>query len=202
MRVLAISDTHGMHWRSETPPDADLLIHAGDFSMIGAKEEALDFLEWFTNLPHKHKAFICGNHDEALLRGNINGLPSNCHFLNYSSVVIEGIKICGIPFYVEPYGSKELPPRLKAICENDIDILVSHQPPYGMQDVSELYGHYGSHTLLNIVKKVKPKFHIFGHMHEDYGVKEEDGTTFINCALMGESYERWTKSPIQFEVGK
>ena len=150
MRVLAISDTHGMHWRSEAPPDADLLIHAGDFSMIGTKGEALDFLEWFTNLPHKHKVFICGNHDEALLRANISGLPSNCHFLNYSSVVIEGIKICGIPFYVEPYGSKELPPRLKAICENDIDILVSHQPPYGMQDVSELYGHYGSHTLLNI----------------------------------------------------
>ncbi len=156
MRVLAISDTHGMHWRSEALPDADLLIHAGDFSMIGVKEEALDFIEWFTNLPHKHKVFICGNHDEALLRGNMN----------------------------------------------DIDILISHQPPYGMQDVSELYGHYGSHTLLNIVKKVKPKFHIFGHMHEDYGMKEEGGTTFINCASMGKSFERWTKSPIQFEVGK
>lgn len=191
-----------MHWRSEAPPDADLLIHAGDFSMIGTKGEALDFLEWFTNLPHKHKVFICGNHDEALLRGNISGLPSNCHFLNYSSVIIEGVKICGIPFYVEPYGSKELLPKLKAICENDIDILVSHQPPYGMKDYSELYGHYGSHTLLNIVKEVKPKFHIFGHMHEDYGMKEEGGTTFINCALMGESYERWTKSPIQFEIGK
>lgn len=102
MRVLAISDTHGMHWRSEAPPDADLLIHAGDFSMIGTKGEALDFLEWFTNLPHKHKVFICGNHDEALLRSNISGLPSNCHFLNYSSVVIEGKKSAAFHFMWSP----------------------------------------------------------------------------------------------------
>lgn len=64
MKILAMSDTHRMHWRMGKFPDADLLIHTGDFSMIGTKEEALDFLEWFTTLPHRHKVFICGNHDE------------------------------------------------------------------------------------------------------------------------------------------
>lgn len=88
MKVLVMSDTHGMHCRMGKLPDADLLIHAGDFSMIGTKEEAIDFLEWFTVLPHKHKVFICGNHDEALFNGKLKGLPSNCYYLNYSSVTI------------------------------------------------------------------------------------------------------------------
>ncbi len=198
MKVLVMSDTHGMHWRMGKLPDADLLIHAGDFSMIGTKEEATDFLEWFTALPHKHKVFICGNHDEALLNGKLKGLPSNCHYLNYSSVTIQGIKVYGIPFFVERHDNSEPMPELETIYGTDI--LISHQPPFGILDYSERYGHYGSQTLLNLVKEQKPKFHIFGHMHEDYGIREENGTTFINCALMGESFEVLPKSPIQFEV--
>lgn len=198
MKVLAISDTHGMHWGMENLPIADLLIHAGDFSMIGTEEETIDFLEWFIALPHKHKVFICGNHDEAQLYGKVIGLPSNCHFLNYSSVNIEGITVYGIPFYIEKPDNKEPIPEFETICHTDI--LVSHQPPYGILDYSEHYGNYGSHTLLKKVKELKPRFHIFGHMHEGYGVREEGATTFINCALMGESFDRLPKAPIQFEM--
>lgn len=168
--------------------------------MLGTKEEALDFLEWFDALPYSHKVFICGNHDEALLHGSVNGLSKNCHFLNFTTVVIEGIKICGIPFFVERQGHDEPTAELASICEKDIDIMVSHQPPYRILDYSEHYGNFGSRSLLRKVKELNPKYHIFGHMHEDYGIKEEGGTTFINCALMGDSFERLPKPPVLFEV--
>lgn len=200
MKILAMSDTHRMHWRMGKLPDADLLIHTGDFSMIGTKEEALDFLEWFTTLPHRHKVFICGNHDEALLFGNVKGLLSNCHYLNYSSVKIEGLKVYGIPFYVERYDNKEAMTELESIWERDIDILISHQPPYGILDYSEQYGNYGSRRLLSKIKELRPRYHIFGHIHEGYGMREKDGTTFINCALMGENLERLVKRSFILEI--
>ena len=200
MKILAMSDTHGMHRLMGKLPEADLIIHAGDFSMFGTKEEALDFLEWFTALPYKYKVFVRGNHDDALLQGKIQGLPENCHYLDFSTIEIEGIKVCGIPFFVERPVNKVPPAGLNAIIEKEIDILVSHQPPYGILDYSEHYGHFGSHSLLEKVRELNPRYHIFGHMHEDYGIRVEDGTTFINCALMGESFERLPKSPVLFEI--
>jgi len=40
----------------------------------------------------------------------------------------------------------------------------------------------GSRALLNKVLKIKPKIHVFGHVHESHGIKTEHGITFINAA--------------------
>jgi len=35
----------------------------------------------------------------------------------------------------------------------------------------------------------KPKYHIFGHIHEGYGEFEADyGTKFVNCSVVNASY--------------
>ena len=44
MRILHISDTHGKH-RELSLPEADVLVHSGDFTFAGAESEAYDFLE-------------------------------------------------------------------------------------------------------------------------------------------------------------
>ena len=66
MRILHLSDTHNCHHRLRDLPEADVVVHSGDFCMVGTEQEALDFLNWFCDLPYKHKIFICGNHDDCL----------------------------------------------------------------------------------------------------------------------------------------
>ena len=62
MRIICISDTHGKHRDVELEP-ADLIIHAGDMSEMGTKEQILDFINWFSSLDYQYKILIAGNHD-------------------------------------------------------------------------------------------------------------------------------------------
>jgi Icc-related predicted phosphoesterase len=47
--------------------------------------------------------------------------------------------------------------------------------------------------------KIKPKLHIFGHIHGDAGIKEVNGTTFINASIVGEDYNI-KNNPIEIEI--
>ena len=62
MRIVCISDTHSMH-RQIQVPDGDLLIHAGDCLGVGTLDELEDLDRWFSELPHRNKILIAGNHD-------------------------------------------------------------------------------------------------------------------------------------------
>ena len=53
MKILHISDTHNCHHRLRDLPEADVVVHSGDFCMVGTEQEALDFLNWFCDLPYK-----------------------------------------------------------------------------------------------------------------------------------------------------
>ena len=63
MRILHLSDTHGLHRKIKDLPIADVIIHSGDISHNGTEDEVLDFLNWFIELPYQHKIFVTGNHD-------------------------------------------------------------------------------------------------------------------------------------------
>ena len=39
--------------------------------MNGSEQEAIDFMNWFCDLPYPHKIFICGNHDACLYGSKI-----------------------------------------------------------------------------------------------------------------------------------
>lgn len=56
MKILHLSDTHNCHRRLRDLPEADVVVHSGDFCMVGTEQEALDFLNWFCDLPYKHKS--------------------------------------------------------------------------------------------------------------------------------------------------
>lgn len=83
-----------------------------------------------------------------------------------------------------------------------IDILMTHGPPYeildgvgrfdedvGPDNDSVFVRRVGCEDLLAAVKRVKPKVHVFGHIHASYGRVERDGTTFINASIMNEAYD-------------
>jgi len=105
MKIVCISDTHEKH-RLLKVPDGDMLIHSGDFTMLGDRKWVEDFNEWLGELPHKHKIVIPGNHDfgfEVDYRRIITpeqvkeyeGLLTNCVYLNDSGITIEGLNIWG-----------------------------------------------------------------------------------------------------------
>ncbi len=101
MKILHLSDTHSAHHRLKNLPDADIVVHSGDFCMVGEEREAMDFLYWFCDLPYRHKIFICGNHDSCLYDANIDGLDGNVHYLCNSGIEIDGLKFYGVPMFTE-----------------------------------------------------------------------------------------------------
>ena len=187
MKILHISDTHGFHRRLKELPEADVIVHSGDITMNGGTDEALDFMEWFCDLPFAHKVFIAGNHDFCLHGGEPDGLDANCHYLCNDSVEIEGLTFYGIPLSVEDSISGSIQRNYAAVPERT-DILITHQPPLNILDFSEKY-HYGSPELRAQVMKLRPKAHLFGHIHDDAGLIASGDIIFSNGAVLTGSYK-------------
>ena len=61
MRLVLISDTHGLHTRMPAIPEGDVLIHAGDLTGTNTMEETAVALDWLDALPHPHKILVAGN---------------------------------------------------------------------------------------------------------------------------------------------
>jgi len=176
MRIVQISDTHGLHHRLTDLPAGDVLVHCGDFCNQGDADEALDFINWFIEQPYSHKLFVTGNHDTCLWDAEgIEDLPKNVHFLQDRGVVIDGVSFFGLGCY-----------HCTNCIPDNIDVLVTHEPPEGILDVSNKK-HWGSIDILQKVLKTTPKYHLFGHAHEAYGILRGNSTVFSNAALTDNS---------------
>ena len=187
MRIIHISDTHNVHQRLNRLPEGDVIVHSGDFTMAGTEAEALDFMEWFCDLPYRHKVFIAGNHDFCLRGAALEGLDDNCHYLCNSGVLIEGVKFYGVPMFFEDAVTGQVENDFKNIPAGT-DVLVTHQPPNDILDLSDEI-RYGDSVLWQRVMQVRPKLHLFGHIHKAEGVEERNGTVFSNGAVLGEGYD-------------
>lgn len=186
MKIFHISDTHGWHRRMQNLPNADIIVHSGDFTITGSEEEAIDFLNWFCDLPYKHKIFICGNHDECLYGADINGLDDNVHYLCNSGVTIEGIRFYGVPMFLEDCVTERQSLYYKRIPA-DTNVLITHTPPFGILDFDDNIN-FGSEELLDIVNTINPQLHLFGHIHQYHGITKVGETTFSNAAIMNQDY--------------
>lgn len=207
MKVVAISDTHMRH-RDIDLPEGDILIHAGDVSSKGTKDEIVDFLSWFANQAHQHKIFIAGNHDfmfERRGREIREYIPDNIIYLQNSGTEINGIKFWGSPVQPEFYDwafNVERGDKIKRywdLIPVDTDVLITHGPPFGILDSSIIRKSQGCEELLIAVEKINPKYHIFGHIHEGYGTCTNGITSFINASVLNEKY-LYTNDPIVFDI--
>lgn len=186
MKILHLSDTHNCHRWLRDLPEVDVVIHSGDFCMVGSEQEAIDFLNWFCDLPYKHKIFICGNHDDCLYGANINGLDDNVHYLCNSGIEIEGLKFYGVPMFMGDCVTDRQKLNYDKI-PIDTDVLITHAPAYGILDFDDSIN-YGSEVLLQAVTNVNPRIHLFGHIHKQYGITAIGTTTFSNGAIMNDDY--------------
>lgn len=217
-KLVCISDTHNHHDKIDLP-EGDVLIHSGDFTNGGSALEIETFLRWYGDLDYKYKILVAGNHDwgfdtdrevhEKLAR------DLGIIYLNDKGVTLDGIKFWGSPVQPE-FCDWAFNRRIE---EDDIsrydwikphwdmipdgtDVLITHGPPMGVLDVSIYDGkNCGCPHLLEKVCEVKPKVHIFGHIHHWHGTCSRYGIKFINASTCNERYDP-VNEPIEVKVKK
>jgi len=206
VRLVLLSDTHELHRELEVP-NGDILIHAGDFTMFSKSFRAIeDFNNWLGELPHPHKIVVPGNHEFFLEADpSRRSLLSNAMVLVNEAIEIEGLRIWGspvTPLYGGAFGmiSAEDRSKLYAQIPEDTDVLVTHGPPYRILDSGPDSGfHSGCRELFDAVMRVRPKLHIFGHVHVARGIFQTHETTFVNAALLG-MHGDLDKAPIVIQM--
>lgn len=212
MRIVCLSDTHSKHDQIEVP-DGDVVVHAGDFTGRGRLKELREALAWFGALPHKHKVCIVGNHDFLFERdpGAARSLvPPTVHYLQDSGVEIEGKLFWGSPwqpwFHDWAFNLRrgEALARVWEKIPDHTEVLLTHGPPWGYLDVTAISDHVGCEDLERRVLAVNPALHVFGHIHESYGVRESAPlsgrrTIFVNASCLDLSY-RPVNAPIVVDL--
>lgn len=201
-KVVVISDTHGRHRRVEVP-DGDVLIHAGDFTASGSMRDVEEFDDWLSELPHSEKLVVAGNCD-AVCERDPDGVCerlSEARYLQDDRVEIEGVTFWGSPWQPVFLNMSFNLPRGDALAEKwadmpeDVDVLITHGPPFGILDRTSRGEEVGDRELLARVTEVRPRFHVFGHVHESSGRETRQGTEFINAACNAPG-----DTPFQFEI--
>ena len=189
MRIVCLSDTHDRLAEIQVP-DGDVLVHAGDFTRGGDRDAVLAFATSLHELPHADKVVVAGNHDLLFEREPQTGaaLLGDVHYLCDSGVTIDGLRFWGSPWQPEFFDWAFNLPRGVALAEkwalfpNDTDVLVTHGPPLGILDRTVHGEDVGCEDLARAVERVRPRLHVFGHIHESHGRLERDGTTFVNAS--------------------
>lgn len=188
-RIVCVSDTHSYHDQTVIP-NGDILVHAGDITRHGELEDVESFDRWLATLPHRYKVVICGNHDfcfqdqAAEARARI----TNAIYLEDAGCQIEGLSFYGSPWQpwfggwaFNRHRGEELA-AMWAKIPVGIDVLITHGPPEGVLDRTRLGESAGCRDLYNRVFEIRPRLHVFGHIHEAAGVCEIDGITFVNAS--------------------
>lgn len=212
LKLVIISDTHSMHGQIKLKdlPVADVIIHCGDFTKMGYEYEVMKFMEWFSNLhQYDYKIFIAGNHEflfeefPIIAKGHI---PDNVIYLEDSGIEILGKFFYGSPVQKE-YGNwafnrpeEKLKQHWEGIPDNT-DVLITHSPPHTIRDFSNFNNeHIGSPSLIDeVINRINPIIHCFGHNHKQYGITEFKNTKFINASSLNEKYQ-YVNKPIIVEI--
>jgi Icc-related predicted phosphoesterase len=212
IKIVAFSDTH-MHHRNLILPEGDVLVFAGDMLTCGYKfQEVKDFADWFSEQPHQYKIVVAGNHDRVFESSRAictRYFAQSVMYLEDTGVAIEGFNFYGSPWTPEFNGwafgltDEQLERKWRGIP--DVDVLITHGPPYGILDKLTPYGHLGDKELAKKVVSTKPMLHIFGHIHGSTGIGMDvfddlkspmssyyhlrAGTVYHNVSICDESYK-------------
>jgi hypothetical protein len=119
---------------------------------------------------------------------------SNAVYLEQEAYEAEGVKFFGTKFFWNcPDGN----PYYDQI-PTDTDVLITHTPPKGILDTDR-----GCPAIRKKVGELKPKLHVFGHIHSGYGntrgTDEYAQTIFVNASIAGEDH-RLAHEPIVVDI--
>jgi Icc-related predicted phosphoesterase len=219
MRIVCFSDTHGMSYTwPESIPDGDVLVCAGDFTNNGELRDVGIFAEITKQFNHPNKILIAGNHDWCCERERqvVEDMLPGWTYLQDRAVVIDGVKFYGSPW--QPYfcnwafnvRSIEKRRLIWSQIPEDTDVLITHCPPHKTLDAvnervyqnwmeQDLIVHTGCVGLQERLTDLKVKLHLFGHIHEAYGVRKTDFGFAANCSICDLNYNLRNR-PLVFEL--
>jgi len=205
MELICISDIHNKYKSLEmsTYSSEATLIVAGDLTSRGTIEEMMKALRWIDELQFKHKIIIVGNHDYYAekypkeFKTLLEKFPT-ITYLENSSTIIEGVRFWGTPDTPEFCNwafnkSKEELASTWGNVPKDVDVLITHGPPYGILDkVNNSWSkdpNVGCKQQLEMILKNKIPVNIFGHIHENgCTIEQVEDTLFINASVLDERY--------------
>jgi Icc-related predicted phosphoesterase len=209
-RIVATADLHGN--TPEIPP-CDVLLIAGDVCPVS--DHRLDFQRWWletvlapwlASLDAGTVVGIAGNHDfiaeadPALIRR----LPWT--YLCDESTTIGGLRIHGAP-WTPTFNQWAFMRHDVALAERwaqipaDVDVLITHGPPFERGDLVVDGRHAGSTTLLERLDELdRLRLHVFGHIHEGHGSRDQlRGATLANVSYVDFRY-RPAQPPVVFDL--
>lgn len=195
--IVCISDTHNAQINV---PNGDILIHAGDLTQSGSFQEIQNALAWLRALPHPIKIVIAGNHElllDSALDDSTGRAASERARLNWGDIIYleneEATISCPngrqLRVYGSPYSTRHgnwafQYPRTQDVwagsVPDGIDVLITHGPPLAHLDLLKL----GCSHLLQTLWRVRPRLHVFGHVHEGAG------TDWMMFNGLQDAYER------------
>lgn len=195
LRVVALSDTHGLH-RAVAVPPGDVLIHAGDLTRHGDLGELPEINAWLGGLPHRHKIVIAGNHDWCFAHGAdaCAALLSHASYLQDAAITLDGWTFYGSPWTPQFFDWAFNLPRGEPLARKwaqipvGTDVLITHGPPRRHGDYTMHSVRAGCADLLAAVTRIQPRYHVFGHIHEGAGITTNEVTTFINASVVDVTY--------------
>ena len=209
LKICCLSDTHENHQNLYMPEKIDLLIYAGDFTKWQTSKESYvnNFLDWLKKVNAKYKILVCGNHElyfDSLKKSKLDEIiedlkKNNILYLDNNFGIFPDLNLnfFGFPhtlkrnIFYRAHAFDATGAKMNEICnqkfDKKIDILVTHCPPLNILDETYKRKRIGSLTLLeDLVLRIKPKIHIFGHNHDEPGYKiyKFDGELilFINAS--------------------
>lgn len=203
MIIDCIADLHGC---KPILPGGDLLIIAGDLTANDTEKQHAEFAYWLEEQDYSKKIVIAGNHDSLIQGVSLQWAEKmfpGATYLQDTGTEFQGLKIWGTPWTPIFDGVN---PRCTAFMETEsfldtrfslipeyTDILITHGPMRHMLDANKDGYACGSISLRKHIDRVKPLFHIFGHIHEQGGQQlmykhQGPNTWCVNCSYVDERY--------------
>jgi Icc-related predicted phosphoesterase len=85
------------------------------------------------------------------------------------------------------------------LIPSETDVLITHCPPYGYGDMNAQKERLGDKELLEMIRRVRPRLCVYGHIHEGYGKRKVGRTSLWNVSVCNEK-NQLTNSPVVFEI--
>lgn len=173
-KLCVLADTRSYHeWLR--PPRAAITIHAGNFTGSGSIDEHVAFAEWFGKLPGM-KVAVAGSLDTAARTRTAEVeaelAKRGIVLLSSARATVAGLRV---------WGGTAAPPR----DESKIDVLVTHEAPYGVGDRQPFSTPTGSHAVLDAMYRIRPRVHVFCGTTYEAGRHDrpDTATVLLNAAI-------------------
>ena len=188
MRILTVADEEAKYlydfYQTGRLDEYDLILAAGDLNR--------HYLEFLVTMARCPVLYIHGNHDEDFDKYP----PEGCECIEDQIYVYQGVRILGLGGSYKyrdgthMYSEAQMRRRIARLWfqiwkHKGFDILMTHAPAYGVNDLEDL-PHRGFECFLTLLDKYRPKYFIHGHVHRNYGMKiprvcRRGETTIINA---------------------